>query len=90
MPRKTNDCDSKGVRNVVARFPQDALEIERRYQCDDQFRSICHDYTDACAALERWQRTACQDDRRVLDYRRLVDELELELLSTLQHVASQH
>lgn len=90
MPRETNHSWSKGLRKVVARFPQDVLEIARRYQCDDQFRSICHDYADACAALERWQRTACQGDRRTLDYRRLVDELELELLSILRPMESQH
>jgi hypothetical protein len=89
MPRGNSQRLPKSLRTVGAKVSLDALEIERRYRDDVHFRSVCRDHADACAALERWQRTAGQDDRRTLDYRRLVDELELELLSILQRGGSQ-
>jgi DNA repair ATPase RecN len=74
----------KELSTVIDRIPRKALEIERRYQRDENFQSICHDYAEACEALQRWQSKAGQDDRRTLDYRRLLEELESELLSILQ------
>ena len=68
---------------VVARIPREALKIEQRYQRDEKFQSICLDYAEACEALQWWQNTAGQDDRRTLDYKGLLDELESELLSFL-------
>lgn len=69
---------------VVARIPREALKIEQRYQRDEKFQSICRDYAEACDALQWWQSTAGQDDRRTLDYTHLLEELESELLSYLQ------
>ena len=84
MSAGTVGSNPKELHIVVARIPQKALEIEQRYQGDKKFRSICHDYAEAREALEWWQSKAGQDDRRTLDYRRLLEELESELLSILQ------
>lgn len=86
---KKNHNYPESLRTVVARFPLEKLEVEKHYQRDACFRSICRDYVDACAALQSWQQKAGKDDRRTLDYRRLVDELELELLSNLKPAESQ-
>jgi hypothetical protein len=86
---KKNHSYPESLRTVVARFSLEKHEVEKHYQRDECFRSICRDYVDACAALQSWQQKAGKDDRRTLDYRRLVDELELELLSNLKPLESQ-
>lgn len=83
MPPGDIHSNPKELHVVVARIPRKALEIERRYQRDENFRSICRDYAEACEALEWWQSTVGQNDRRTLDYRRLQKELESELIALL-------
>lgn len=69
---------------VSARFPEAVGEIARRFPRDEAFRAVCKDYVMARAALEAFSRRALTEPRpEVLDYRRLVAELEREIAVTL-------
>ncbi len=68
---------------VIDRFP--ALEFTVRRLCVSQedFRRLCEDYSIARCALGRWK----ADEAKAEDYRRLVRELEEEIL---EYIKSQH
>lgn len=68
---------------LVVRFPQRELEIRRHCTRDAHFRAICGDYEEAASALRRWQMTAGEGDPRITDYRSLLAELEVEILTRL-------
>ncbi len=69
---------------VSARFPDAAGQIARRFVSDEAFRAVCKDYVMARAALETFSRRALTEPRpEVLDYRRLVAELEREIAAAL-------
>lgn len=78
----------KSLRAVVARIPWDTGELEQRFERDEHFQAVCRDFAEAFEALDRWQRTAGEDDRRAMDYKRLLEELELELIALLQTTES--
>jgi len=72
------------IETLSARFPGQAARIARLIARDEGFQALCTDYAMARAALEIFSRRALSEPRpEVLDYRRLVGELEREIASAL-------
>lgn len=67
--------------SLATRFPDRELAIHRLCHQDSEFLSVCEDYEEAAAALRRWEARA--DEAKAEEYRRLVAELEDEILSDL-------
>lgn len=65
---------------ILRRFAEHAFEVRRRCVLDPEFRAICEDYAAATAALTHWER----DQSKAEDYRRLIRELEDEVLEYLR------
>ena len=66
------------------RFASRAAELEREILQDPDFRSLCEDYGEAVAALERWSSSSHPSSpQRVSEYQNLVRELEEEIQSHL-------
>jgi hypothetical protein len=74
---------------LVGRFPREAALIARLLVADDAFRSMCEDWVlakDALAAqLKKTQSE--RDPTKISDYRRLVAELEEEIVDALDHAS---
>jgi len=69
---------------VLRRFPVYRDLILVRLSADSRFRTICADYKEASDALVAWkQATTPRAAEFAKDYRRLVAELEREILSDL-------
>jgi hypothetical protein len=72
---------------ILARFPQLRRLIRRRYLADQAFRGACEDYRLACEGLATFEGLATAAPRsEVEDYRRLVRELEAEILAMVTGV----
>ncbi|MCB1489950.1 MAG: hypothetical protein KDJ88_21135 [Bauldia sp.] len=69
----------KGVAFLISRFADQEFAIRRAYSTDPEFQELCHYHACALDALEYWKDEA----RRVSDYRRIVEELEDEILEYL-------
>jgi hypothetical protein len=69
--------------SLVGRFPRHELAIHRLYAHNSEFKAICTDHEEAVAALRHWERTCGASDPRVLEYRQLVRELELEIAAII-------
>jgi len=69
---------------VLHRFPAYRDLILLRLRADFRFRTMCADYKEAADALASWeQSTMPRAAEFVRDYRRLVAELERDILSEL-------
>jgi len=68
---------------VVRRFPLHELEIRRRCARDLKFGEICEDYSEALEALRHWEEAGPAGASRAEDFRRIRDELEVEILEIL-------
>ncbi|MCO5063910.1 MAG: hypothetical protein M9924_05770 [Rhizobiaceae bacterium] len=64
---------------VTRRFELHEFAIRRLYASNPDFRVVCEDYAAATRALAFWE----ADLTRAEDYRRLVGELEAEILEFL-------
>ena len=70
---------------VLSRFPQYVSVIRRLFLKSEGFRNICEDYTLAVETLARFESLPDAEYRtEVPEYRRVIRELELEILSDLQ------
>ncbi|HET7716019.1 MAG TPA: hypothetical protein VFK86_10370 [Bauldia sp.] len=79
----------KGVAAAIRRFPERSLEIRRLALADGGFRSLCEDFREAEAALNRWnQSTTDQGALRRSEYRVLVEELAAEIERMIQKPAA--
>jgi len=69
---------------VLRRFPAFRDLILRQLSVDCRFRTICADYKEASDALVVWEQSSTPRAAEfVRDYRRLVAELERDILSEL-------
>ncbi len=66
---------------VISRFPAQELIILRLYARMPEFRSLCEDYATARCALQRW----IEDERKAEDFRRLSEEIELEIQELVEN-----
>jgi hypothetical protein len=69
---------------VLRRFPAYRDVILLRLSADSRFRTMCSDYKEASDALAVWEQAAAPRAAEFArDYRRLVAELERDILSEL-------
>ncbi len=68
---------------VVTRFPLRELEIRRQCARDPKFVESCEDYDEALQAVRRWEAAGPAGATQVKDYRRILEELEAEILAIL-------
>ena len=77
---------------LVGRFPEEAGVIARLFVQNEAFRAMCEDWVLAksalAALLERAQSE--QEPTKIADYRRLVAELEDEIMDALAHATQSH
>ncbi len=72
---------------IKARFPGREEFVEHTYWQDISFRSLCKDYRDCFAALERWRQLGSADALgRQLEYAELLEELDGEIRGWLRDV----
>jgi hypothetical protein len=77
--------------DVINRFPEHELAIERMVRTSESFRSMCDDYAVGVAALRRWERAS--DPKRLVriaELRESLAELEEEMLEALEQEATAH
>ena len=71
--------------HVVRRFQHLVREIEAALLSNAHFRTLCEDYGEAVDALSHWERsTHPQKDERCAEYRKLLRDLEGEILLEIQ------
>ena len=70
--------------SIRDRFPDEGPAIDRLIAEDADFLAMCEDH-DACVhALRHWSRaTVPEADTRIDEYRRLIQELEAEIVEVL-------
>jgi hypothetical protein len=74
--------------DAIARaLPDLAQRARRRFWRDPEFRSVCEDYRDACAALERLELATAADRDAIEDYRVLVAEFLAEATELLNRAS---
>ena len=71
---------------LLERFPEDAALIIRMLLEDEAFRGVCEDYTLARVTLARLKGThRTQESPELVEYRRLVADLEREIAGLLRN-----
>lgn len=71
-------------RFLMRRFPYLEKAIEGRFIASSEFRSLCSDYVDAAEALVRLEDSIDPvTHKRIAEYRKLVRNLEAEILVEL-------
>ena len=69
---------------VLSRFPDRKGEINRIFEENESFRSICRDYELCSQALQRWNQSLKREaEERRVEYAELIEELESEILENL-------
>ena len=69
---------------MVLRFPAFRTLILEQFPKNARLRALCADYSEALAAYTAWESASTPEaGERASDYRRLVAELEQELLGEL-------
>jgi outer membrane protein assembly factor BamD (BamD/ComL family) len=71
------------IDGLVRQLPRHEFAIRRLYASDPEFRAVCCDYCEVRRALEYWQVTDRSMPERVEEYRRMLDELEAEVLAAV-------
>ena len=69
---------------VIKRFPGRERAIKGLFRTSGSFRTLCEDYQQCDQALERWNATDTEvSQTRVAEYSALMEELEAEIIETL-------
>ena len=74
---------SVALEALAQRSPEAAWRARRLAQADERFRAICEDYAEALEAMERWRQGEEARKERAEEFRRIVMELEEELINYL-------
>jgi hypothetical protein len=75
----------EGLLAAVQRFPDRRYALEALAARDESFRSLCADFGEAQAALQRWRASASAvRERRCAEYEELVESLAAEIASSLE------
>ena len=73
------------LRLVIERFPERQPSLERLWEVNPSFQSLCDEYENCVAALKYWQLSAGEEERDYRgEYAALVPELEAEILEYLE------
>lgn len=71
--------------HVLARFPEHRSSLEKLWEDNAYFQSLCEEYDDCVAALNYWQLSDGEEAGEYRDeYAALVLELEAEILEYLE------
>jgi hypothetical protein len=71
------------------RFPEEGQALRRLFQESLSFQSLCHDYRECLAALQRWQQSTSEDALALRDeYAHLLLERAHEVREYLANPAS--
>ena len=68
---------------IVHRLPEWRSRIIDRLAADTEFRSLCQDYDDCAAALDRFRQLAETSPGRVKEYEQILAELEADIRRAL-------
>ena len=78
---------SASLCHFIEQFPEHQSSLERLWDVNASFQSLCDDYQDCAAALKYWQLSAGEEAREYRDeYAALVVELEEEILCYLENI----
>jgi hypothetical protein len=75
----------------MKRFPYLEKALGDKLDASEDFRALCQDYVDAVEALTRWEDSADPTEEtkaRIVEYRRLVQNLESDILLELYRPSS--
>jgi hypothetical protein len=76
---------------VLNRFPEHRPSLERLWQIDASFQSLCDEYEDCTMALEYWRESASTEAPIFREeYAVLIKQLEEEVISYLQDFITVH
>jgi hypothetical protein len=76
---------------MVLRFPAFRTLILEQFPKNARLQALCADYSEALAAYTAWESASAPEaGERASDYRRLVAELEQELLGELLDLDAAH
>jgi hypothetical protein len=71
------------VKFMTDRFSAYSDQILKAYQTNDEFKSLCEDFYSSALILEYIKQKLLKDKRSELEYRRLFQDLENEILDFL-------
>jgi hypothetical protein len=70
---------------VMNRFPDRRNDLRQMYRTSESFQSICQNYQKCTVALGHWVKSKHEDaPSRQREYSELIDELELEIIQSLE------
>jgi hypothetical protein len=74
-----------GLFLLLRRFPNHKDAIRRVYHSSESFQSICHNYQKCSEALDYWAKSSrLEAPDRYLEYKMLLQELEMEIKNSLE------
>jgi hypothetical protein len=74
---------SEDIKFILKRFPSFKEKIIEEYEGNDEFKGLCEDIYTMTQMLERQEQIVFSNHNHELEYRRLLLELEGELLKYL-------
>ncbi|MEJ1239550.1 hypothetical protein WBG78_15545 [Chryseolinea sp. T2] len=74
---------SEDIKFILNRFPSFKEEIIEAYTDNDEFKGLCEDIFTMTQTLERHERKLFSNQNHELEYRKLLLDLETELLKYL-------
>ena len=70
---------------VMNRFPDHRNTLRQMYRSSESFRLSCHNYQKCTKALKHWAKSkSAQAPDRYREYAALLEELELEIIQSLE------
>jgi hypothetical protein len=72
------------MKKAIERFPDQADLIGRLIEQSEAFRSLCEDHQLAVETLDSLTARHSMDDKIVHEYRTLVEDLELDIVTALK------
>jgi hypothetical protein len=74
-----------GLFLILQRFPNRKDALRRLYRKSKSFQGICHSYQECSKALDYWAKSDHEEaPHRQREYSELINELELEILQSLE------
>jgi len=77
------------LKTIQAKFPQTVYVMTHLYRKDENFREICEDYVLCLESIDKIIVTNKSNNRILEEYKKALNELEIEMLDYLQSASSQ-